>query len=77
MQLCTLSHMQRLRNLIWVSWVFDSIDPMTLTTTLAALAAGINPWENNKIGDKYVNSLQYRCSDRDYESDLHCSIHCT
>lgn len=55
--LCTLSYMQRPRNLMWVFWVYDSIDPMTFTTTLPVLAAGINPWENNKIGDKYVKSF--------------------
>lgn len=45
---------------VGVFFMCDSIDPMTFTTTWEALAAGINPWENNKIGNKYVNSLQGR-----------------
>lgn len=57
---------------VGVFFMCDSIDPMTFTTTWEALAAGINPWENNKIGNKYVNSLQCRWSDRDCGPDLHC-----
>lgn len=50
--------------------VYDSFDLMTFTTTLPALAAGINPWEDNQIG-KYVRSFQCRWTDRDYGPDLH------